>query len=136
MLQELIQNHVKLNEAEIRQTIRDRWLLGKDPDGNEIGIYSRSAFGAEYAFFKNKINPSAGVGNVDLTLTGALGKGIKVKPLGGDFEIFSTDSKFDEIADKYGDYNFNISEDEKKVLFDKIMANVLNEIMDKSYALL
>ena len=81
------------------------------------------------------MNSLAG-GDVDLTLTGALGKGIKVKPLGDDFEIFSTDSKFDEIADKYGDYNFNISEDEKIILFDKIMANVLNEIMDKSYALL
>lgn len=111
-------------------------MLGKDPDGNEIGVYSRSQIGAEYAFFKNTINPLAGVGNVDLTLTGALGKGIKVKPLGESFEVFSTDSKFDEIADKYGDYNFNISEDEKKVLFDKIMAQVLNDIMDKSYALL
>ena len=136
MLQSLVNDHVKLNEAEIRQTIRDRWLLGKDPDGNEIGIYSRSDFGAEYAFFKNKINPSAGVGNVDLTLTGALGKGIKVKPLGDNFEVFSTDSKFDEIADKYGDYNFNLSEDEKKVLFDKILVNVLNNVMNKSYALL
>ena len=78
-LQQLVNQELLSNENLIRKKIRDRWLLGKDPDGNEIGIYSKSQIGAEYAFFKNKINPLAGVWNVDLTLTGALGKGIKVK---------------------------------------------------------
>jgi hypothetical protein len=124
------------NENLIRKKIRDRWLLGKDPDGNEIGIYSKSQIGAEYAFFKNKINPLAGVGNVDLTLTGALGKGIKVKLASNNIEIFSTDSKFDEIAEKYGDYNFNLSDAERDILFDKIGGIVLNKVINKTYALL
>lgn len=131
-LQSLVNQEIQQKESWIRKTIRNRWLLGVDPDGNKIGVY-RSG---EYAEFKGGLNSKAGFGQVDLTLTGALGRGIKVKGFNDQIEVFSTDEKFDDIASKYGDYNFNLSEEKKKELFDEVMATILNKVMKETYALL
>lgn len=120
------------NEAWIRQKIRDRWALGLKPNGDIIGLYRSE----DYAEEKYRQNSKAGFGNVDLTLTGSLWRGIQISGFNDEYEIFSSDSKYDEITDKYGDYNFNITEEEKQHLFDKILVNVLMDVMDKSYALL
>jgi hypothetical protein len=128
---DLLMVSVEQREGRIRQMIKDRWLLGQDPDGNAIGVYSSSSMGAEYAFFKNRINPNAGVGNVDLTLTGALGDGIRVRTYGTKFiEIFSRDWKFGEIVKKYGEYNFNITDEQKEALFDEIGGEILTKMYD------
>lgn len=132
MLQDLVDYQMHENEAWIRQRIRDRWLLGKRPDGSIIGLYQSEDY-AEEKYSKNSL---AGFGNVDLTLTGSLWRGIQISGFNDEYEIFSTDSKYDEIKDKYGEYNFNITEEEKQMLFDKILVNVLMDVMDKTYALL
>jgi len=90
----------------------------------------------DYADDKYQLNNAAGFGNVDLTLTGALGRGIQISGFNDEYEIFSSDYKYEDIVDKYGYYNFNISEDERKELFDKILVVVLNDVMNNTYALL
>lgn len=116
-------------DNQIKKWIRERWLLGKTPDGELIARYSTSDIGADYAFFKNKVNPLAGVGNVDLTLTGALGKGIRVLPRSkNEYVIFSVDNKFNAIADKYGYDNFNISKDEFIILANNIISYLVTEL--------
>jgi len=120
------------NEKWIREKIRSRWLLGKKPDGSLIGLYRSE----DYAEDKYQLNNAAGFGNVDLTLTGALGRGIQITGFNDEYEIFSTDRKYTDIVEKYGYYNFNISEDERKELFDKILVVVLNDVMNNTYALL
>lgn len=70
--------------------------------------------------FKVGINSSAN-GNVDLTLTGALGRGLTVKKRNNkEYEIFSTDSKFEKISDKYGIENFNMSKEQTNELFNTL----------------
>ena len=76
--------------------------------------------------FKVSKNSKAG-GNVDLTLTGALGKGLTIRRKGQDYEIFSTDSKFEHIALKYGVEQFNLSEEQQKQLFDELYLKVLEQ---------
>ena len=120
------------NEKWIREKIKNRWSLGKKPDGSIIGLYRSE----EYAREKFSKNTSAGFGNVDLTLTGSLWRGIQISGFNDKYEIFSSDSKYEEITEKYGDYNFNITDDERKILFDKIINNVLINILNKTYALL
>lgn len=114
----------------IKDAIRERWKKGEKPDGNIIGIYASSS----YAFEKNKQNSLAGMFKVDLTLTGALGKGITIAFIDvGKYEIFSTDSKYSEIVQKYGEYNFNISETEqKKIAFD-ISTKITNKLIQYYY---
>ena len=131
-IQNLANQSLEAKENWIKEKIKDRWLLGIDPSGNKIGFYRSS----EYAGFKSSINNKAGLGNVDLTLTGALGRGIKVKGFNTGLEIYSTDSKYDEITEKYGDYNFNLSDEVRDELFNEVLSEILNEVINQSYALL
>jgi hypothetical protein len=132
-IQILVGISLKEREDWIRDKIRARWKLGKKPDGSFIGTYSTSNMGAEYAFFKNKINPNAGLGQVDLTLTGALGKGIKISSFNDKAEIYSTDEKYDEISNKYGEYNFNITEEEENELFAYIYDEINTKLLKYIY---
>jgi len=113
-------------ESEIRQLIKSRWLLGKRPDGSLIGYYRD----IDYAIFKQKINPKAG-GDVDLILTGSLSNNIKTILNSKNIEIVSSDYKFEKIALKYGFDNFNITEEEEKVLLDSIMSELTIKIFNQ-----
>jgi hypothetical protein len=120
------------NEKWIRKTIRNRWKLGKTPEGGVIGLY-RSEIYADYKYGEN---PNAGFGNVDLTLTGALGRGIRISGFNEEYEIYSEDSKYEDIKDKYGEYNFNISEQEQIELFKRIVNAVNLKILQETYGML
>lgn len=110
-------------ESEIRAMIKQRWLLGKRPSGDIIGVYRDNL----YQVFKSGLNNRAG-GTVDLTLTGDLGSRIKTTLEHKGIEIISTDEKFNEISEKYGLDNFNITEEEENELLDGIMAEVVTNI--------
>ena len=132
MIQDLVDYQLHENEKWIREKIRNRWALGKKPDGSIIGLYRSE----DYAEDKYKQNSKAGFGNVDLTLTGSLWRGIQISGFNDEYEVFSSDSKYEDITEKYGYYNFNITEDEKELLFNKILVNILTDVMNKTYALL
>lgn len=127
-LDDLVDIAMHENEAQIRNWITERWLTGRTPTGDLIGMYRFE----DYAELKNVMNSYAGFGNVDLTLTGALGRGIKISPFGDDYEVFSSDWKYDKIVEKYGEINFNISEPEREILFSKITLIILTEL-NKAY---
>lgn len=114
------------NESEIRDMIKQRWLLGKRPDGDIIGVYRDGL----YQVFKSGLNNRAG-GTVDLTLTGDLGNRIKTTLERKGIEIMSTDEKFNDISEKYGLDNFNITEQEENELLDGIMAEVVTNIFNE-----
>jgi hypothetical protein len=64
------------------------------------------------------MNSLAG-GNVDLTLTGALNKGLDIFPLSGDnFNIFSKDEKARSIAEKYGLDVYGLTKEEEEIVVD------------------
>lgn len=114
------------NESEIRAMIKQRWLLGKRPDGDIIGVYRNNL----YQVFKSELNNTAG-GTVDLTLTGDLGNRIKATLENKGIEIISTDEKFNDISEKYGLDNFNITEEEENELLDGIMVEVVTNIFNE-----
>lgn len=112
-------------QEQIVNNVRTRWLFGKDPNGDIIGTYRSQTYRA----FKVVANSKAG-GLVDLTLTGSLGNKLKVKKKGSlNYEIFSTDSKYEMIADKYGIEQFNLSQDQQKQLFDELYIEAINQYM-------
>ena len=113
----------------IKQAIRERWKRGEQPDGNIIGLYAVYS----YKTFKEQINPLA-KGFVDLTLTGALGEKITFAMFGtAEYEIFSRDYKFGKIVEKYGDYNFNISEKERQKLAYDITKQITEKVIKNYY---
>ena len=131
-IEDIVDVQMHENEKWIRNTIKDRWALGLKPDGSIIGLYRSE----DYAEQKYAQNSKAGFGNVDLTLTGSLVRGIKISGFNSEYEIFSSDSKYEEIAEKYGYYNFNISDEQREELFNKILVVILEQTLTKSYELL
>jgi hypothetical protein len=116
-------------ENEIRTMIKNRWTLGKKPDGTRIGVYRDDEY-QEYKYFKN---PFAG-GEVDLIDSGDLWRGIEIFNERDGIEIFSIDWKFNKIAEKYGDENFNLTPIETELLIDEIQTLTL-ELIYKKYVL-
>lgn len=127
-----IETYVRANffayKPKIKKLIKERWKQGLKPDGTKIGRY----FSGEYASEKSKQNPQAGFGNVDLILSGSLVNNIDVLLQNNSiFEVISRDDKFWKIAEKYGDDNFNLSEDQTEVIFKEIENEIINKILDK-----
>ena len=89
--------YVMLNQAQM--------LEGKGKDRN-IGRYRNSV----YAQYKNSLNPVAGLGNVDLKLTGAFFRGMTMRLQTDEIEVQSSDSKEAGLIEKYGGqiYGLNI----------------------------
>ncbi len=129
-------------ESEIRAMIKKRWILGKKPDGTLIGYYSQSSSFEvnrksgykRYSPFKHYLNPFAGDGVVDLTLTGSLGNKIELFNEKYKIEIYSTDLKYEEIVSHYGEENFNITEKETEQIITEIQTLTL-ELIYKKYVL-
>lgn len=126
----LFQKGIISQEKEIRELIRDRWILGERPDGSVIGYYSLM----QYSINKNVSNPLAGFGVVDLILTGSLWNKIKISPFGDSVEVYSMDEKYAHISKKYGDENFNLTDAQTEVLINKVACAIMNNILTKAYA--
>ena len=104
-----LQNEVSqiiLSDKNILDRKRDELKAGVKPDGGDIGTYRSQS----YSLFKQSRNPFAG-GKVDLILTGAYERAIKVLSLGNSkFTLRSSDSKRDDLIAKYGIENEGINE--------------------------
>ena len=123
-------NLLILKSPQITNKIRNRWLLGESVNGGDIGDY-RSGL---YRSFKININPS-GRGKVDLTLTGALGKGLTIKKASSkSIEIFSKDDKFFSIATKYGFEEFNLTDKEWVEISEEIVYIIASRVISKIYS--
>lgn len=121
---EIIANVVDDNEHQVRNWITNRWLLGKNSENELIGLYR----GSGYAEEKYKLNNRAGFGNVDLTYSGLMGRSIQISGFNNEFEVFSTVGYYDDIVQKYGEVNFNITDAEKNKLTNIIFMVIFNEI--------
>lgn len=124
----VIEAEMYKNEEQIKRWIRNRWLTGKDPNGNQIGLYRFE----DYAEDKYSRSTLAGFANVDLTYSGLMGRSIEIQNFNGGFEVFSTVGYYDKIIDKYGDVNFNITDIEKDKLIGMIFMVIFEEI-NKAY---
>ena len=130
MIPQVLGTLIIFNSEQIVEGIRRRWAFGKGVNNDIIGEYSKSPLGREYQAFKVSTNPRAG-GNVDLTLTGALGRGLTIQKKGQkQFEIFSTDYKFKRISDKYGIEQFNLDQQQMEELFDMLYFMALENYLD------
>lgn len=132
----MIADVVIINSANIINQVKSRWIIGESVLGGFIGEYSSSPMGQDYKAYKLSINPRAG-GHVDLTLTGALGEGLTVKQQSQQtFLVYSTDSKYNMLGEKYGFAEFGLADHEWIEMQNEILDVVLNTIMNKTYALL
>lgn len=83
---------------------RGQMLEGKGKNKN-IGTYRNK----QYASFKKELNSKAGLGNVDLKLTGSFQEGMTMTMNGDDIDVDSTDSKTGDLVNKYGGQIFGLN---------------------------
>ena len=80
----------------------DQLKKGKNKDGTQIGTYSTSKMGRDYALYKHEKNPTAGLGNVDLINTGDMSEMLDFKLHNRLIETFSHDQKYNLLVGMYG----------------------------------
>lgn len=104
---------------------------GKNRDGTQIGTYSTSKMGREYAEYKNRKNPTAGLGNVDLINEGDLSEKLDFKLHNRLIENFSHDEKYNLLVGMYGNKFVGMPEEKlpeyrKKDFYPDFMPRVKN----------
>lgn len=93
------ENFLKANEEFLEDLNVQQLQEGVNSKGEKLGKYRNSS----YARFKNRLNPTAGLGNVDLILSGKYSKGIEAKVKAKALVFEGTDSKTAFIDNKYPD---------------------------------
>lgn len=82
----------------IAEVKRNEFAFGQRPDRSKIGTYANP----DYSFKKSMMNPLAGLGQVDLTLTGASNRSLFVKPQAGGFAFEANTKQWGINVDRYG----------------------------------
>lgn len=133
IFEELIDECVQELKPKIREIIKERWLEGRSVNGGPItnqktgGGYVNPA----YEKIKRVKNPLAD-GNVDLTLTGALGNHIEIILSIKGHEIISTDEKYNEIGLKYGFDEFGLTPDELEIVINELEDLIIKKLTLKT----
>jgi len=117
-------NRIVLSDQKaLKEEKVNEFTRGERPDGRKIGKYSSA--NAEYAIFKNQINPLAGIGNVDLLLTRSFTGKMFVEVTGKGYEFDSTDSKTANLLIKYGNEIMGLNQE----WFNQRNATVYRDIL-------
>ncbi len=103
-------------KEEMKNIQRDQLLHGIKGDGKQIGKYRNRAYAAK----KYAMNPLAGIGNVDLKLTGSVHNDIFVDVRDREFIIDSADTKMEGLTEKYGD-PFGLTDENEAVYIEETL---------------
>lgn len=128
-VKQTVEQVIQLNTPEILTLVKNRLKYGQGVNGGVVGTYRSS----EYSAFKSEMNPLAGSGNVDLFLTGALQDNLIVKQESNLFRIYSTDSKYNELAKKYGAEQFGLTQEQLIEFLYECYLISLELIINRSY---
>lgn len=107
---------IEETNPELRAILKEQWKQGKDKNGKAIARY-RSV---KYAQAKYAFNSKAGLGNVDMTITGRQGDGLKFSMVGDKVFTRSDERKYDKLSTKYPDA-YGIDEDGRTVYRREIL---------------
>ena len=107
------------SKPELLQLNKDQ-LMNEGVDKNKRKLKSYSS--NSYAVRKNRMNPFPGLGTPDLYLTGSFQDGFTLRINSkSTFDIYSTNSKNNDLTKKYGKDIFGLTEDSKTEYQREIM---------------
>ena len=114
---------------EIKKAKINELEQGKRHDGSPIGLYRN----ASYARYKNLLNPRAGLGRVDLILTGAFANSLfPVRRGKGTFSFDASNGKAPDLFAKYGEDNRGLNQEAfNDIQRDIIAPEIAQFIKDK-----
>lgn len=86
---------------------------------------------ADYARFKNSLSGTAGLGNVDLRLTGSFQDRMKMDVSGENIVIDSSDGKASDLVAKYGEQVFGLNNKNRSEFTDQTLAPAFRSMVEK-----
>lgn len=110
--------------GDIVEIQKDQLLHGETVTGDKIT--PDYAF-ESYADWKSQKNPLAGVGTPDLRLTGAFYDGVFFRINGTEWEMSSTDSKTEDLTEKYRDI-FGLQDPKKESIKELITRKIAEHV--------
>lgn len=116
---ELAKNAEKLAELQTEQM-----SVGHNARGCKIGWYLNK----DYAELKHTMNPKPGQGYVDLKLTGDFYEGVFAEIDMDDIIFDSTDSKSDDLQERYGEEIFGLDEEMTKQFQEQFYDDIMEKI--------
>ena len=129
-LENQVQSIVLSDQQKLKEQKVNEFERGLRPDGKRIGEYRN----AEYAIFKDNINPLAS-GYVDLLLTRQFTGKMFVRPFNNGFIFNSTDVKTDNLIGKYGLDIMGLNQDwfnqRQKNIYKHILQFEIGKILNK-----
>lgn len=107
---------------------QEQMLAGFKKDGSSLGTYRPFTI-------EKRREKGLQTAHVDLHDTGAFQDGMKLVVKGDTFDFTSTDSKTDKLADKYGDGIFGLTEQSKRIAWERyVRGHYARIIADKTGA--
>ena len=106
--------------AQLEEVQRDQMQVGENAEGNEIGKLRNPA----YAKRKKQKGGIAKLGVVDLKNTGDFYDAIFAKVTSKFIEISSSDSKTNDLEDKYGEIIFGLNDYYKQKYFEILIPEI------------
>jgi hypothetical protein len=97
---------------------KEQLLSGQNANGDRVGQYRNEL----YAIEKNRMNPKAGFGNVDLRLTGDFFNRMNTNVLSNSTVTSSNDDKAAELEKKYGEDIYGLNTTFKAPFRDNYLA--------------
>ncbi len=113
-LKNLVNIEIINNEEKLVDVKKQQYLVGDIFSNGRKAKYSKKSRVVEggtelYRDFKNKLNPKAGLGNVDLILSGSFINSFFLKEKGEGYIFEASDSKADDLLKRYGEDIFNLN---------------------------
>ena len=111
-LKNLVNIEIINDEDKLVAIKKQQYIIGDIFSNGKKAKYSKKSRVVEgggelYRDFKNKLNPKAGLGNVDLILGGSFINSFFIEEKGEGYIFAATDSKVDDLIDRYGEDIFN-----------------------------
>lgn len=114
-LKNLVNIEIINDEEKLIAIKKEQYIVGDIFSNGKKAKYSKKSRVVEggnelYRDFKNKLNPKAGLGNVDLILGGSFINSFFLEEKGEGYIFSATDSKTDDLLGRYGEEIFNLNQ--------------------------
>lgn len=135
-LKNLVNVEIINDEDKLVDVKRQQYIVGDIFSNGRKSKYSKKSKLVEggnelYMDFKHKLNPKAGLGNVDLILNGSFINSFLLKEKGEGYIFGASDSKADELKNRYGEEIFNLNQKAFNEFINKYVFSDFRKILKK-----
>ncbi len=135
-LKNLVNIEIINDEDKLVAIKKQQYIVGDIFSNGKKAKYSKKSRVVEggselYRYFKNKLNPKAGLGNVDLILGGSFINSFFIEEKGKGYIFAATDSKANDLIGRYGEEIFNLKQKSFDEFLNKYITSNFRSVLKK-----